>query len=134
MADLGELARRFEFDGRQLPLDAARSHNFSPTRQALTVREGGEGRQDAPMRWGLIPSWTKAPAAGNRMINARAETVAKKPAFRSDATSKRNPRNFWHYLRSASGDRPEVTIQCEESLSRRSCSATMKTSAGEGCP
>ena len=34
------------------------------------------------MRWGLIPSWAKDPAIGNQLINARAETVATKPAFR----------------------------------------------------
>jgi putative SOS response-associated peptidase YedK len=34
------------------------------------------------LRWGLIPSWAKDPAMGNRMINARAETVAEKPAYR----------------------------------------------------
>jgi putative SOS response-associated peptidase YedK len=37
----------------------------------------------ARLRWGLIPSWAKDPAIGNRMINARAETVAEKPAFRA---------------------------------------------------
>ena len=36
----------------------------------------------APVRWGLIPSWANFPAIGNKMINARAETVAEKPAFR----------------------------------------------------
>ena len=35
------------------------------------------------MRWGLIPSWAKDPAIGNRMINARCETVHEKPAFRA---------------------------------------------------
>ena len=34
------------------------------------------------MRWGLVPSWAKDPAIGSRMINARAETVASKPAYR----------------------------------------------------
>jgi putative SOS response-associated peptidase YedK len=35
------------------------------------------------LRWGLIPSWATDPVVGNRMINARAETLAEKPAFRS---------------------------------------------------
>jgi putative SOS response-associated peptidase YedK len=36
-----------------------------------------------PLRWGLIPSWSKDARTGNRMINARAETVAVKPAYRT---------------------------------------------------
>lgn len=62
IADLGEPARRFEFDGRQLSLNAA--YNIAATQQALTVREKGEGRQAALMRWGLIPSWAKDLAVG----------------------------------------------------------------------
>ena len=39
-------------------------------------------RQLRTVRWGLVPSWAKDPAIGSRMINARAETVASKPAYR----------------------------------------------------
>jgi putative SOS response-associated peptidase YedK len=41
------------------------------------------------MRWGLIPSWAKDPSIGNRMINARAETIAEKPAFRAALKKRR---------------------------------------------
>lgn len=81
IADLGELARRFGFDGAGLSLEPA--YNIAPTQQALTVRENGERREAALMRWGLIPSWAKDPSIGNRMINARAETIAEKPSFRT---------------------------------------------------
>jgi putative SOS response-associated peptidase YedK len=48
------------------------------------VRAGFEGgRELSRLRWGLIPSWADDPAIGNRMINARAETAAEKPAYRS---------------------------------------------------
>jgi putative SOS response-associated peptidase YedK len=40
-------------------------------------------RELAWLRWGLVPSWAKDPSIGNRLINARAETVAEKPAFRT---------------------------------------------------
>lgn len=41
------------------------------------------------MRWGLVPAWAKDPSVGNRMINARAESLADKPAFRRAAASRR---------------------------------------------
>ncbi len=83
VADLGEFAQRFEFDGDWLSFDAA--YNIEPTQQVLTVREEGDGspRRAAFMRWGLIPAWAKDPSTGNRMINAKAETVAEKAAFRA---------------------------------------------------
>lgn len=59
-------------------------YNIAPTQPVGVVRGGSGGtRQWAAMRWGLVPSWAKDLAIGNRMINARAETVAEKPAFRS---------------------------------------------------
>lgn len=60
------------------------SYNIAPTQQALVVRETPAGAREAVMlRWGLIPAWAKDPAIGGRMINARAEGLADKPAFRA---------------------------------------------------
>ena len=81
VTDLSALARRFAFDAAGLSGEPA--YNIAPTQQALTVREGKGGRQAAFIRWGLIPSWAKDASIGARMINARAETVAEKPAFRT---------------------------------------------------
>ncbi len=60
-------------------------YNIAPSQTVAAVRipPGGGARELVPLRWGLVPSWAKDPAIGNRMINARAETVADKPAFRS---------------------------------------------------
>ncbi|MEO9045921.1 MAG: SOS response-associated peptidase, partial [Gemmatimonadaceae bacterium] len=55
--------------------------------QMVIVDRDGQ-REVLPMRWGLIPSWAKDPAIGNRMINARAESLATKPAYR-EAFAKR---------------------------------------------
>jgi putative SOS response-associated peptidase YedK len=58
-------------------------YNLAPSQEVLTIiQPPGAARQVRRMRWGLIPAWAKDPAIGNRLINARAETVATKPAFR----------------------------------------------------
>lgn len=102
------------------------NYNVAPTQEVYVVcesadRETGDVRRRlAIARWGLIPSWAKDPAIGNRMINARAETVADKPAYRSSFTNKRalvpadgfyewqvpdrpGARKVPHYLRPADG-------------------------------
>jgi len=61
---------------------AATSFNVSPGQEVPVVWDDGGGRKLDRFKWGLIPSWAKDPAIGNRLINARAETVAEKPAFR----------------------------------------------------
>ena len=58
-------------------------YNIAPSQPIAAVRtpHTGAGRELALLRWGLIPSWSKDPAIGNRLINARAETVQEKPSF-----------------------------------------------------
>jgi putative SOS response-associated peptidase YedK len=59
-------------------------YNIAPTQFVATVRQlDGETPQVAFLRWGLIPFWSKDKAIGNRLINARGETVHEKPAFRA---------------------------------------------------
>ena len=80
IADMGELQERFDFAGSELT--HAPRYNVAPTQMALTVTNGNR-RWGSYMRWGLIPSWAKSASVGNRMINARAETVAERPSFRT---------------------------------------------------
>ncbi len=54
-----------------------------PTQPVAAVRATEEGRALVLLKWGLIPSWSKGAAIGQKFINARAETVAEKPSFRS---------------------------------------------------
>jgi putative SOS response-associated peptidase YedK len=64
--------------------DLAPRYNMAPTQNLPVVRLGESGdREMILMRWGLIPSWAKDMDIGNRMINARAETVSEKPSFRT---------------------------------------------------
>lgn len=64
-------------------------YNVAPTTQVACVVDTDEGRKVEMFRWGLIPSWAKDKKVGYRMINARAETVAEKPSFRSSFKAKR---------------------------------------------
>ena len=59
-------------------------YNIAPTQYVAAVRPAEDGQRELVMlRWGLVPFWAKDPAIGNRMINARAETVAEKPSYRA---------------------------------------------------
>jgi len=59
-------------------------YNIAPTQDVAAIRHDGEGRRElVEFRWGLVPFWAKEKSIGNRMINARAETVAEKPAYRA---------------------------------------------------
>lgn len=58
------------------------SWNVAPTNRVYTVTEDGSARRVAPFHWGLVPIWAKDPSAGSKMINARAETLADKNAFK----------------------------------------------------
>jgi len=63
--------------------ELAPHYNIAPGQAIPVVRETGQGRELALLRWGLIPSWAKEASIGMRLINARGETLADKPAFRS---------------------------------------------------
>jgi putative SOS response-associated peptidase YedK len=72
-----------ELYGMPIPLSLPPRFNIAPS-QTLPVARESHGRRDfALLRWGLVPSWAKDPKAGYRMINARAETVGERPAFRA---------------------------------------------------
>ncbi|MFE6645373.1 SOS response-associated peptidase [Nocardioides sp. NPDC057772] len=94
-----ELAEEFEIDELRLQEPLTESYNVAPTDEVYAVLERpphssprGPLRQDEEnasterqlraVRWGLVPSWAKDVKIGNRMINARMETVSEKPAYR----------------------------------------------------
>ncbi len=75
------LAREFALTGVRTALEHPR-YNLAPTQLMPVVINDGARMLDA-YRWGLIPSWAKEASIGNKLINARGETVAEKPSFRS---------------------------------------------------
>lgn len=72
------------FELADIPPIAPR-YNIAPTQPVAVVRFDAETdkRNCDLLHWGLVPSWAKDPGIGSRMINARSETVAQKPAYRS---------------------------------------------------
>lgn len=86
------LIEHFDLDVRhetQLPLFDPR-YNIAPTQDVVVIRSDSAGQRAATtMRWGLVPAWSKTMASGPPMINARSETLAEKPAFRSSLRSRR---------------------------------------------
>jgi len=86
-------------------------YNIAPSQPVAVVRTASAGnrRELALLRWGLIPSWSKDPAIGNRLINARAETVREKPSFRNAFRRHRCliPANgFYEWQRQERGKQP----------------------------
>ena len=98
--------------------DLAPRYNIAPTQQVPIVRwsepDDGDGatsplRMLSTARWGLVPCWAKDPAIGNRMINARGETVSQKPAFRAAFRRRRclvPADGFFEWRKSSSGKQP----------------------------
>jgi putative SOS response-associated peptidase YedK len=79
-------AALFGVDGALAPGVAGNEsrYNIAPTQFVAAIRENNEQQRELVMlRWGLVPFWARDPAIGNRMINARAETVAEKPSYRA---------------------------------------------------
>ena len=70
------------FPGFELPDQLTPRYNITPTQDVAVVANNNPGKIDL-FRWGLIPSWAKDPRIGNRTINARSETLAEKPSFRT---------------------------------------------------
>jgi putative SOS response-associated peptidase YedK len=72
------------------PPDIQPRYNIAPTQQVPVVRLNVDGRRElSQLRWGLVPFWAKDLSIGNKMINARGETIATKPGFRDPYREKR---------------------------------------------
>ncbi len=83
-------------------------YNICPTQDVGVVLAGQGGRTYRPMRWGFVPHWYKTPTDGPLLINARAETVAEKPAFRAACRERRclvPMTGFFEWTKDAEGNR-----------------------------
>jgi len=88
--------------------------NVCPTNRIHVVRAGEAGRQLVAMRWGFLPHWYKSPSDGPLLINARAETIAEKPAFRAACRERRcliPATGFYEWTKAEDGTRLPWYIQ-----------------------
>jgi len=84
--DPGQLQEAFPWV--DIPENIAQRYNIAPSQPVGIVPNDGKNRLDF-YNWGLIPFWAKDPKIGNRMINARSETLEEKPSFRGSFKYKR---------------------------------------------
>jgi putative SOS response-associated peptidase YedK len=85
-----KLSKNHEFLETFPPAKFPPRYNIAPTQQVPVLRIAKDGtRELAFLRWGLVPSWAENLAVGNRMINAKGETVSTKPAFRAAFKARR---------------------------------------------
>jgi putative SOS response-associated peptidase YedK len=84
-----ELLEEFAATRDAVAADRQPDYNVAPTKRIYTVLNHKEERELRLVRWGLVPTWAKDTSVGSRMINARSETVAVKPAFRAAFAKRR---------------------------------------------
>jgi len=93
-----DLVEEFEIDKVEVPEPLPPDFNVAPTKQVYAVvqrpadpqdKQGASERQLRSVKWGLVPFWAEDPSVGNKMINARMETVHEKPAYRRPFASRR---------------------------------------------
>lgn len=101
-----ELKEFFKFDD---DFELRAGFNICPSQDILIVRAGPNGRHGALARWGLIPAWAKDESIGNKLSNARGETVHEKPSFRNALKKRRClvPVNgFYEWRKVGAGKQP----------------------------
>jgi putative SOS response-associated peptidase YedK len=124
-----DLVEEFEIDKSEVRETLAADYNVAPTKEVYAVlsrppskeKERPAQRQLRVVTWGLIPSWAKDPAIGNRLINARVETAAEKPSFRKAFASRRCllPADGYYEWYTPEQDQPEGTSDGDAASGRK---------------
>jgi putative SOS response-associated peptidase YedK len=101
-----QIAQRFGVD--QVLIDVPERYNIAPTQSIAVVTENSPRTLQA-MQWGLIPSWAQDPGIGSKMINARAETLAEKPSYKTALVRRRcliPADGFYEWQKAGAGKQP----------------------------
>lgn len=88
-ASIGQIIDRFDIQAFLDEENFVPSYNIAPSQMVLAVINDGKANRMGYLKWGLIPPWAKDLSIGNRLINARAETLAEKPSFKNAFRKKR---------------------------------------------
>jgi len=105
-----DLARELGLPIDMIPEDLVPRWNIAPTQPVVTLHREDGLRLDR-MQWGLVPEWAKDPSIGNRLINARAETLDTRPSFRDSFRDRRClvvADGFYEWRASPSGRGPKT--------------------------
>jgi putative SOS response-associated peptidase YedK len=116
-ADPEIYASRYAVDDIADLADARPRCNVAPTQPVLAIRTGEDGRRQLlALRWGLVPHWSKGPDNRYSMINARAESVHQKPAYRSAFRRRRCliPADGFFEWRALAGDKQPYLIRRDD--------------------
>jgi len=116
--DTKKIAEHFQLE---LPLDLQPRYNIAPTQSIAAVRTSRDGgsRELAMLHWGLVPFWAEDPATGSRMINARSETIASKPAYRHAIRKRRciiPADHFYEWKKTPDGKQPMAIHLLDKAL------------------
>jgi putative SOS response-associated peptidase YedK len=107
-----------EFRVEEVPSIDAR-YNIAPTQKILGISQESNEREAVLFKWGLVPSWSKDPSMGARLINARSETVHEKPAFRESFKRRRciiPADGYYEWQRTGGRKQPYYFIMRDERL------------------
>ncbi|CDQ20473.1 Putative SOS response-associated peptidase YedK [Halobacillus karajensis] len=114
LAEEAEILREF---GIESQIDGYEPrYNVAPGQKVLAVIHDGNKKRAGYMKWGLVPSWSKDPKVGYKMINARSETAHEKPSYKRLMSQKRClilADSFYEWQKTKSGKRP-VRIKLED--------------------
>lgn len=118
--DYEEIFRRYEIE-HTLNFIFHKSYNVAPSNDVVAIIHDGAKNRAGLLRWGLIPSWAKDPSIGNKMINARSESLMEKPAFKTLVQRKRCiiPANgFYEWKQEGKRKQPMyITVSDQEIIS-----------------
>lgn len=116
--ELSTILRVFQVHYKKESFIYSKRYNIAPGQGIPVITGTGGHRVISLMRWGLIPHWAKEASTGNKLINARAETIDQKPAFRSSFFKRRclvPADGFYEWKKQDSGKTPmRITLPDKE--------------------